>query len=129
MSNSKYIVAAPDELYHFKYIKRIQGPDGKWRYYYGTSQDHKKIRGASMAGQGYSRAGRNSTLWIKSAKMTNSELAKRGRRAQATMDQYEVHNVARRSYTNAKRKIKARVADIKARIKNRSSRGTRRGPR
>lgn len=44
MRQSKYIVASPDELYHFKYIKRIQGPDGKWRYYYGDRNTHRNIQ-------------------------------------------------------------------------------------
>lgn len=42
--NSRYIIASPDELYHFKYIKRIKGPDGKYRYYYGDKATHKAIQ-------------------------------------------------------------------------------------
>lgn len=131
MRQSKYIVAAPDELYHaFKYVRKWQGPDGKWRYYYGTEADHGKIRDAGYVGRGYKNLGKGvfathfNSQRAGSSQMTDSELAKRGRRAQATMDQYEVHNVARRAYTNTKRKVKARIADLKARLQSRFGRGS-----
>ena len=35
-----------DELQHFKYIKRVKGKNGKWRYYYDTALDNMYKRGA-----------------------------------------------------------------------------------
>ena len=32
-----------DELYHWKYIKKVKKPNGKWRYYYDTKQLKKDL--------------------------------------------------------------------------------------
>lgn len=38
-NNSVY----PDELYHWKYIKRYKGSNGKWRYVYADKNTHNDI--------------------------------------------------------------------------------------
>lgn len=40
---------APDELYHWKYIKRYKAPDGSWRYVYGDEETHRSITYANEA--------------------------------------------------------------------------------
>lgn len=37
-----------DELQHFKYIKRVKGKNGKWRYYYDTTKDSMYKTGAKV---------------------------------------------------------------------------------
>lgn len=37
-SSIKYIDLGPDEIMHWKYIKRVKLPNGKYRYYYDESE-------------------------------------------------------------------------------------------
>lgn len=40
-------------LYHFKYIKRVKGPDGKYRYYYADQATHRHISGSMAKARNY----------------------------------------------------------------------------
>lgn len=52
-----YYVSKNDELKHWKYIKKVRGKNGKWRYYYDADQlkdavdESKKIVGNSLANE------------------------------------------------------------------------------
>lgn len=42
---------APDELYHFKYIKRYKGSSGKWQYVYADKNTHNRINNGFIFGE------------------------------------------------------------------------------
>ena len=42
-----------DELYHWKYIKRYEGRDGKYRYVYANKETHKSISDDLIKAQRY----------------------------------------------------------------------------
>lgn len=50
---------ADDELMHYKYVKRVRGKNGKYRYYYdnntGTSKKKADVKPSSKAKTSYSK--------------------------------------------------------------------------
>jgi hypothetical protein len=75
--NIAYIDLDEGELMHWKYIKRVKLPNGKWRYYYDQSELDKAKLDATIANKNYEMAKKMDTLAEKSKKGPLGPITKR----------------------------------------------------
>ena len=61
-----------DELQHFKYIKRVKGKNGKWRYYYDTTLDSMYKTGAKVTSKS-SKGGQETKNYVETNSLFGSK--------------------------------------------------------
>lgn len=92
---------AADELYHFKYIKRVQGANGKWQYYY----DRDALKTDARRAAANVRAHVNTAGWYAKKGVKNAASYAKGAARNARNNAIRRGVDARNSLDNARTRL------------------------
>lgn len=123
---------SPDELYHFKYVKRYKGRTGKWQYVYADKATHNKIQSgvgrSNQVARSRERSKQGNALFNlipgdktpsiartkeRAASRQRSIANRRNEEARDLIYDNEVRRVAKNAVNSAKSKAKSTASNLK----------------